>query len=81
MPDDEPVLQVDELDLFEIGQRLVELGEQLTTVGRLTDNKSLRATIRILNEVGDEDMERDVADQVDDALRRTLTGLREFRRS
>lgn len=81
MPENEPVLQVDELGLFEIGQRLIELGEQLKTVGKHTDDPKLREAVRAANEIGDDDLAAETEQRVHESLRRTLTGLREFRRS
>lgn len=80
-PDDEPELQVDELSVFDIGQRLVELGKQLQAVGAYTDDDDLRDVIHQANEIGEDDVFEHVGRRVDGAVRSTLTGLREFRRS
>jgi len=81
MPDDEPLLQIDELGLFDIGQRLIELGEQLAAVGKHNDERSIRSAIRMIEETGDDDLIRDTDERIDEGMRRTLVGLREFRRS
>jgi hypothetical protein len=81
MPDDEPVLQVDELGLFDIGQRLIELGEQLKKVGTYTEDPNLREALRTAEEVAVDEVWDSVERRVQEGLRRTLVGLRDFRRS
>jgi len=64
--------QVDDVYLHEVGQRLIDLGEQLRVIGKHTENPKLRDSIALLNEVADDKLEESVELEVRDAVRRTL---------
>lgn len=83
-PDDEGMLATDGLMLSDIGQSLVELGEQLSKVGALTDKRERwNAAAEFygpeLDEVERIQAESDRADEIHAAMTKTLAGLRMFR--
>jgi len=80
-PEDETTeLEVDEVNFYDVGERLVELGEQLKAVGQLPELTRIRKLEHELQEHGLEEIERDIDAETHAALRKTLTGLRTFRR-
>lgn len=58
----------------------MELGEQLRAVGQLIDNKRMREKDRLLEQIGDFELQEEIDREAREALRKTLTGLRSFRR-
>ena len=72
--------QVDDVSFHEIGQRLIDLGEQLRKIGTHTENSDLRKALiygafdRTMGEVDEEER------VLDGAIRRTLGELNGFRR-
>lgn len=80
---DAAVLQVDEVSLGDLLAKLSELGEQLRRVSERASNRERGDYIRQLQAVGGDPTDEEVrlweAEDAE-AFRRTLTGLREFRR-
>jgi DNA invertase Pin-like site-specific DNA recombinase len=79
--EDAPILQVDELNLFDVGRTLQELATQLRGVADLIDNGELRDMVKQAQEIQDDDLSEHVTRAVDEKFERTLTGLRSFRRN
>ncbi|MCU1414936.1 MAG: hypothetical protein JWN80_2276 [Microbacteriaceae bacterium] len=80
-PDDEGAeLQVDEVNFPDVGEHLVQLGEQLQAVGQLVTNPRIAQLSRELHEHGLQIIEDELNAEAQSALRKTLTGLRSFRR-
>lgn len=87
-PDDETtLLQLEEIELRDVGRTLIELGEQLQKIGELTKAKHLieRGVSYSRDSEGYDVMtEREVEMEIADtrfAMRETMAGLRKFRRS
>lgn len=80
--------QVEDVYLYEIGQRLIDLGEQLRDIGDHTAGPKMRGAIdaaneaegNMLNEVELEFVRQDLERQIRDAVRRTLTGMGRYRK-
>lgn len=80
-PEDESAeLQVDEVTFLDVGAHLVQLAEQLKTVGELVDSPRIRQLERDFEEHGLEEIQRLLSEEAKIALNKTLTGLRSFRR-
>lgn len=82
--DEDPLLAVNEVDLRDIGQSLIELGEQLRKVGQLTEKKALLERGVLYGDEFHELTPQEVEQEISEthlAMRHTLTGLRAFRRS
>lgn len=78
--EDQTVLQVDEVKFSEVGERIVELGNQLIAVGNLIDNAARRAALNEAYLHGATEVIEHLESKASDAFRRTLMGLRSFRR-
>jgi hypothetical protein len=82
-PDDEAMRAVEGLELRDIGQSFIELGEQLKMIGGLTEKQRFdlqrEAYESSLHGFELEQAELDRQDEVRDAMTKTLTGLRMFR--
>jgi DNA-binding MurR/RpiR family transcriptional regulator len=78
--DDNTQLEVDEVTFAYVGERLIELGEQLRTVGQYVDSPRIRQLERELQEHGLDEIADELNAENTAALRKTLTGLRSFRR-
>jgi hypothetical protein len=79
--EDAPILQVDELTVFEVGRTLQELAAQLRGVADLIDNGDLRRMYELAEKVGAEEAFEDADSASNERFNRTLTGLRSFRRN
>ena len=81
-PEDAPEgsRQVEDVHLYEVGQRLIDLGEQLRTIGDHTAGIKLRREIERANQIAEEVVFEDLDREIRDAVRRTLTGLGQFRK-
>lgn len=79
--DDAPILQVDELNFYEVGRTLQELAAQLRGVADLIDNGDLRRMYELAEKVGAIEAFEDAERATDERFQRTLTGLRSFRRN
>jgi DNA-directed RNA polymerase specialized sigma24 family protein len=77
-PDDE--LRLSGVRIHDIGQRLIDLGEQLVVTGKHTDNRTLRKRIDEADQADEPEVYEDLNREVATAIRRTLTGLNSFRR-
>lgn len=83
-PEDEAMLAVEDIELRDIGQSLMDLGEQLRKVGAFTEKKQSWDPRRQeleddLDEYDRLALESKRSDEVRDAMTKTLTGLRMFR--
>lgn len=78
--DDNAERQVEEVNFFDVGERLVELGEELRRVGQLVGSDRIRQLEQDLQRYGLEETQRELEAESQSALRKTLTGLRSFRR-
>lgn len=72
--------QVEDIYLHEVGQRLIDLGEQLRVIGQHTENGKLRESIQLRNDVMEDEVTESVDREIRDAVRRTLSGLGSFRK-
>lgn len=83
-PEGDATLKIDEVDLRDLGAKLIDLGERLEKLGRLTEAKHLlESGVTYAKNDFEEMTEREVALEIADAkfaMRETLKGLREFRR-
>jgi hypothetical protein len=79
--DDAPILQVDELNYYEVGRTLQELAAQLRGVADLIDNGDLRRMYELAEKVGAVEAFEDADRASNERFQRTLTGLRSFRRN
>lgn len=79
--DDAPILQVDELNFYEVGSTLQELAAQLRGVADLIDNGDLRRMYEVAEKVGAVEAFEDADRASNERFQRTLTGLRSFRRN
>lgn len=79
---DEPgdARQVEDVNFYEVGQRLIDLGEQLRAIGEYTSGRKIRDSIRQADEIAEEEIWEDLHRQTQDAIRRTLTGLGRYRK-
>ena len=66
--------------IHDIGQRLIDLGEQLITIGKHGDSPKLRQHIREAEEISMDEVWEDVDRELTTAVRRTLSGLGSFSR-
>ena len=66
--------------IHDIGQRLIDLGEQLITIGKHGDSPTLRQHLREAEEISMDEVWEDVDRELTTAIRRTLSGLGSFRR-
>jgi hypothetical protein len=73
-------LRLADVGIHDIGQRLIDLGEQLVTIGKHTDSQKLREHLREAEEVAVDEVWEDVQREMTTAIRRTLSGLGSFRR-
>lgn len=72
--------QVDDVSFHEIGQRLIDLGEQLRKIGTHTENPDLRKTL-MYGSLGESISEIEEEQRfLDGMIRRTLGELNGFRR-
>jgi DNA-binding NtrC family response regulator len=79
--DDAPILQVDELNLFDVGHTLQELATQLRSVADLIDSGDVRRSFQEAERIDVEEA-YDIANQLAaERFGRTLSGLRSFRRN
>jgi hypothetical protein len=78
---DDTVLPVDVLALADIGDQLKALAEQLAAISKHTNRENFRDLEKAYNETGDEDFGTQLSDEYDTAVRQTLIGLAQFRRS
>ena len=69
-----------DVGIHDIGQRLIDLGEQLVSVGQLTDSNKLREGINQAQEIDVDEVWDGVSRDMQAAIRRTLSGLGNFRR-
>ncbi|WP_210507710.1 hypothetical protein [Naasia sp. SYSU D00057] len=69
-----------DVGIHDIGQRLIDLGEQLVAIGRHTDSAKLREHISTADEVGVDAVWDEVDREMTTAIRRTLSGLGAFRK-
>jgi|APMI01.1.fsa_nt_gi Trp operon repressor len=81
---EDAILKTDEVELGDLGRKLIDLGERLQKLGTLTEKKQVleRGVIYVKNE-HEELTEREVELEIADArfaMRETLKGLRDFRR-
>lgn len=72
--------RIADVGIHDIGQRLIDLGEQLVNIGKLTDSVKLRQNIESAGDIAVDEVWEDVGREMDAAIRRTLTGLNGFRR-
>jgi hypothetical protein len=72
--------QVSDVRIHEIGARLIDLGNQLVNVGKLTENAKLRKRIEDVNEYGDEEHHDELDHELANAIGSTLRGLNSFRK-
>lgn len=79
--DDAPILQVDELNFYEVGRTLQELAAQLRGVADLIDNGDVRRMYELADKVGAVEAFEDAERAAGERFQRTLTGLRSFRRN
>lgn len=79
--DDAPILQVDELNFYEVGRTLQELAAQLRGVADLIDNGEIRQMYEVAERVGAVEAFEDAEKEASLRFQRTLTGLRSFRRN
>lgn len=81
-----PNHQIDEIELRHLGEHFVELGEKLKAVGQLTENQSLPNTdgSTLYTDAANREMTEEEVQawsaEVRGRVRKTLTGLRDFRR-
>lgn len=76
----EEARRLTDVGIHQIGQRLIDLGEQLVTIGKHTDSHKLRQHIRDAEDVNVDEVWEDVQSELNAAVRRTLSGLGSFRR-
>lgn len=72
--------QVEDVYLYEVGQRLIDLGEQLREIGDYTAGRKMRTAIDQATEIDGHVVYEDLERQVRDAVRRTLTGMGRYRK-
>lgn len=72
--------RLSDVGIHDIGQRLIDLGEQLVAVGQLTDSNKLREGIDRAEEIDVDEVWDSVNRDMHAAIRRTLSGLGAFRR-
>lgn len=70
---------VTDVGIHDIGQRLIDLGEQLVAIGKHTDSVKLRRDIETASDIAVDEVWDDVGREMDAAVRRTLAGLKSFR--
>lgn len=81
-PDDEaPLLQVDELNFYDVGRTIQELAAQLRGVADLIDNGELRRLLDDAMRYGSSAAVEETENLANERFERTLTGLRSFRRN
>lgn len=68
-----------DVGIHDIGQRLIDLGEQLVAIGKHTDSVKLRRDIETASDIAVDEVWDDVGREMDAAVRRTLAGLKSFR--
>lgn len=73
-------LQITGVGIHDIGQRLIDLGESLVATGAHTDSADLRRHIEDADLVGGEDVYEALDREMQTAIRRTLMGLKSFRK-
>lgn len=78
---DEPVRPVDVLSIYDIGDQLRALGEQLSAIGKHGESQNFRGLEKAWEITGDEEEARMLEEAYSTALRQTLIGLSQFRRS
>ena len=79
--DDDPILQVDELNFYDVGRTLQELATQLRGVADLIDNGELKRMFSEADEAGAFEATESAEKLANERFERTLTGLRSFRRN
>ena len=79
--DDAPILQVDELQLLDVGRTLQELATQLRGVADQIDNGDIKRLWTLIEQHGNEQDIDDAERLAVERFERTLTGLRSFRRN
>jgi Trp operon repressor len=79
--DDAPILQVEELNFFDVGRTLQELAAQLRGVADLIDNGEVRRLFEQAEEIGVVEAYEEADRVSNERFERTLTGLRSFRRN
>ena len=79
--DDASGLAVDEVEFFDVGKRLGELADQLRTVAKLIDNDDLYEQNAMVYTHGSVTAIDRYEEDTNAALRRTLSGLRAYRRN
>lgn len=79
--EDAPILQVEELNYFDVGRTLHELAAQLRGVADLIDNDEIRKFLDQVDQFGDSEANGEADKLVIERFERTLTGLRSFRRN
>lgn len=80
-PDEEPELKVDQLAITDVGRQLADLGQRLNSLATYTYSRELRASAKVVYEHGYEDDISRFHDELHEGLRRTLSGMHDFRRS
>ncbi len=78
------MLAVDDIELRDIGQSLIDLGEQLRKIGAITEKRESWDPRQEMYEAGLDEYDRlklesERHDEIRDAMTKTLTGLRMFR--
>lgn len=80
-PDDEPELKVDQLGILDVGRQLSDLGQRLDTTATYTYSPEILRKIRQVDEIGEEQFREELAEELEEGLRRTLNAMHEFRKS
>jgi hypothetical protein len=70
---------IESLGIDDLGQRLVDLGHLLIATGAHTHNEGLRESMRVADIASREDVYEDLDREIKAAIRRTLSGLNQFR--
>lgn len=79
--DDGPTTAVEELNYGDVGVRLRELSEQLRAVADLIDDTRFHEGGQKAHEYGHEEAMQEYETEVRERFRRTLSGLRAYRRN
>lgn len=74
------IRQIEDVTLYGIGSRLMDLGEQLRKVGSHAHSGKLRGLEELADLSGEDEHHREVSQLRSEALRRTLTDLAHFRK-
>jgi DNA-binding NtrC family response regulator len=76
----EQARRLTDVGIHDIGQRLIDLGEQLIAIGKHGDSDKLREHMREAEEIAVDEVWEEVDREMKTAVRRTLSGLGSFRK-